>query len=149
MASFDTESFDVNSFSMEAVGAAAGQFYTEGIQVDESGVVQVEFTTYDYVPISTDIYKLGTLYTFDGIMYVTTNGNTDPGDVFINGIWHTKYGVRHVAKDTTPIGPGVSKGFRTDSSGQQYIETITPSGSISHGILRTSDREMVAEDATP
>jgi hypothetical protein len=118
-----------------------GDKFSEGTQVDDSGVVQVSVVANNYSPVATDVWILGTLHDENGYMYVT-EGALVGTDYFLNGVLHTFDGVRYVTIDD---GGGhsngenfVSKGFVVDNDGRQYCVT-TVSGNYDHGILRDAD----------
>jgi hypothetical protein len=127
---------------MQGFTLQPGSYYSEGTQVDENGVVQVEVVANDFSGGVGDIFVLGTRHRADGVMYVTEGTAGGPGDFFVNGIRHTATGVRYVSIDAAGSHAGgeifISKGFVVNSVGRQYCVTAVD-GEVENQILRDDD----------
>lgn len=143
---YDSDAFDTDAYSDQAHDfgsvVASGFFATEGTLVDENGVVQIEYVAWNHTLLASDVYILGTLHRGDGAMYCTTDATGNTGDVFINGIRHSIIGVRYV-DSVVANEASISKGFISHEDDGQQTVTTTVAGEIDHGILRSSDQEMV------
>jgi len=113
--------------------------FSNGTQITVNGEVRTEGVPASYLPISTDVHINGTLHDAAGFMYTTLDPNIGASDVFINGVRHSKDGVRYF----DVAGPFISwpEGFAVTVDGRQSAQESIENFFI-RGIARSVTGQM-------
>lgn len=113
-----------------------------GVFVYDNGGLARQIVASSYTPISTDVVIGGTLYNNAGFMYQAANLTPGGGNVYIDGVIHTKNGVRGTA---ITGGTQLIRGFLHDANGNAIVLQAAPTGNIGPWSVLSNGTQVVGD----